>query len=174
MAVSYFVENSRTIGTDASNNKVVWVEIWVDNTGALPAANDLTGHIFVQGSKAHCIADASEYRLNSSGTWILQKADSILRQGELIPEYADLNDYDTAGTYYSNNAARTATLYNRPWTGSGFKLIVWSISGTSKQQWVMPMSQSAHSIYIRNHVTSGWKDWYEIAGTLTATINPYP
>ena len=144
------------------------------------------------GSKAKVISTNSTYMMQQDGTWVIQEVGNdyyskaevdeiasyegirLLRQGEEIPELANLDSYDTAGVYYSPNSTRTSTLYNRPWSGSGFKLLVWSISTTSKQQWVMPMSNSAHSLFFRNRTTSGWRPWYEIEGVEISTINPYP
>ena len=142
------------------------------------------------GSRAKIIATNSTYMMQQNGTWSVQEVGNdyyskaevyaliagvdIVRQGTEIPADADLNDYLDAGAYYSPSSTRTATLKNRPWTGSGFKLVVYSISGTSKMQMCMPMSNSAHSIFIRCRTTSGWRDWYEIEGALISTINPYP
>lgn len=165
-----------------------------DTLADLPTQDEYSSdHIKLMiGSRAKVISEAANYMMQQDGTWIVQdmppeaytKAETdalaayegiaLLRQGEEIPELANLNNYETAGVYFSRDSSRTSTLFNRPWSGSGFKMLVWSISTTSKQQWVMPMSASAHSIFIRNRVSSGWRPWYEIEGVEIATINPYP
>jgi hypothetical protein len=103
----------------------------------------------------------------------------IYGQGTAIPENADLNDYGTTdnlpvGQYYSENSARTATLHHRPFSGSGFRMMVTSLSGTNKQQWVYPVSSgtAASCVYIRSRTTSGWASWYKLEGVATPDISP--
>lgn len=174
------------------------VELWLmhlecDTMQDVPAATVFGSNIRIAiGSTAHVIEDNSDLQINSSGVWIQQRAGSstytraeidallqlsstaMMRQGIEIPENANLDDYLDAGAYYSPNSARTASLYNRPWSGSGFKLLVFSISTTSKCQLYIPMSQTAHSIFQRNRITSGWQSYYEHEGVLVPTINPLP
>lgn len=181
---------SEFFGLDANGRRVTIVHFIGDSAADLPAISDYTpgGIQITTGSTFHSIADGSDYEMQSNGTWILSQAgqatytkseiDSLIasvdamRQGTEIVENADLNSYEDAGTYYSPNSTRTASLHNRPWSGSGFKLIVWSISGTSKMQWVMPMSNNADRIFFRSRTTSGWRPWYQIQGTQIQTINP--
>ena len=99
-------------------------------------------------------------------------------QGQSIPEGADLNDYGEIfgiGVYYSTNSSRTKSLNHCPFTGAGFKLEVFSISSSSKQQRLYPMSagSAAGGFYIRSRTTSGWASWYWIAGTATSDVVYY-
>ena len=165
---------------------IQWADVTIqcDTASELPTYNqfqDSKKILFFPGSRAIVIDPASTYKLKSDGTWVIQdvgndyysKAETdalvasvdALRQGIEIEESSDLNNFNEAGAYYSPNSARTASLSNCPWTGSGFKLIVWSISGTSKMQWVMPMSNSADSIFFRSRTTTGWRPWYRLQGT---------
>ena len=181
---------SEFFGLDRNGRRVTIAHFIGDSAADLPVISDYTpgGIQITTGSTFHSIAEGADYEMQSNGTWVLSQAGAAtytkaeidamivsvdaMRQGTEIVENGDLNDYNEAGTYYSPNSARTATLYNRPWSGSGFKLIVWSISGTSKQQWVMPMSNSADSIFFRSRTTSGWRPWYQIQGAQIQTINP--
>ena len=187
-----YVKESKFVGTTSGGKALHWIYLEADELADLPApdvyASD--GLEICMGSEAHVIDDNSKHMLKSDGTWVQQVAGTAtytkaevdaliasvdtLKQGTEIPADADLNDYTDAGTYYSPNSTRTGTLYNRPWSGSGFKMIVYSISTTSKMQWIMPMSNTAHSVFIRSRTTSGWRDWYELEGALISTINPYP
>lgn len=181
---------SKFFGLDTNGRRVTIAHFIGDSAADLPAISDYTpgGIQITTGSTFRSVADGAYYEMKSDGTWILSQAGAAtytkaeidamiesadaMRQGTEITENADLNSYDDAGTYYSPNSTRTASLHNRPWSGSGFKLIVWSISGTSKMQWVMPMSNSADSIFFRSRTTSGWRPWYQIKGTQIQTINP--
>ena len=97
----------------------------------------------------------------------------------VIPKNADLNDYLTAGTYYSDGSATSSTLSNTPVTGSGFKLIV---CATTSSSWLLQIViQYQENIYVRgyNYSGSAWRDWVKLfttaGGTLTGdlTINRY-
>lgn len=103
----------------------------------------------------------------------------IWGQGVEIPENANIFDFGVdadkpVGIYYSPSSARTSTLYNRPFSGSGFKMTVYSISTTSKQIEIRPISSglAASHIYICSHTTSGWASWYDLSGNPVTTINP--
>ena len=121
-------------------------------------------------------------RATESGTFSVwsQYVTSALMwgQGQSIPEGADLNDYGEIfgiGVYYSTNSTRTKSLNHCPFTGAGFKLEVFSISSSSKQQRLYPMSSgaAASGFYIRSRTTSGWASWYWIAGTSTSDVVYY-
>lgn len=185
-------DKAERIGTDSGGYALVKVHCICDTSADLPAYNayQANGYTLALGSKADVIDDGSELTMQANGTWVLTvpgqaaytKSEiddmisqiDLVRQGTEITADADLNDYEQIGAYYSPNSARTATLYNRPWSGSGFKMIVWSISSTSKMQWIMPMSNSSDSIFFRSRTTSGWRTWYQLQGTAVTTINPYP
>lgn len=181
---------SEFFGLDANGRRVTIAHFIGDSAADLPEISDYTsgGIQITTGSTFHSVNDGANYEMQSGGTWVLSQAGEatytkaeidamiasvdVMRQGTEITEGANLNDYEEAGAYYSPNSARTSSLYNRPWSGSGFKMIVWSISGTSKMQWVMPMSNSADRIFFRSRTTSGWRPWYQIQGTQIQTINP--
>ena len=189
-----WVVSSETVGSKNGVNFCI-VHIECDDIADLPAPDayeQQTGARMWISSTAHVINDNSYHMLNGAGQWIQQQAGTstytraevdallllastaMMRQGDEIPQGANMDDYTDAGAYYSPNSTRTASLYNRPWSGSGFKLLVFSISTTSKTQLYFPMSQSAHSIFQRNRITSGWQNYYEHEGTLIQIINPYP
>ena len=177
-----FVLETKGLGTK-NNKTVTYFKFLCDTAADLPAPTvyDDKNIVLVQGCEAEVIEPKSSYKMKSDGTWVIQdvgndyysKAETdaliasvdALRQGTEIEENSDLNDFNEAGAYYSPNSARTASLSNCPWTGSGFKLVVWSISGTSKMQWIMPMSNSANSILFRSRTTTGWRPWYRLQGT---------
>lgn len=171
-----------------------------DTLADLPSPDDITGYRLTIGCEANIIDTAARYKMDSSGSWHVQEQgtdfytkseiDAMLEprptrsgiwgQGTEIPEYANIFDYGIdadkpVGIYYSPTSARTATLYNRPFSGSGFKMIVYSISTTSKQLEIRPISSglAASHIYICSHTTSGWASWYEISGSAVPTINPF-
>lgn len=181
---------SEFFGLDTNGRRVTIAHFIGDSAADLPTISDYTtgGIQITTGSTFHSVADGADYEMQSSGTWVLSQAGEAtytkaeidamivsvdaMRQGAEIVENSDLNNFNEAGAYYSPNSSRTSSLHNRPWSGSGFKMIVWSISGTSKTQWVMPMSNSADSIFFRSRTTSGWRPWYQIQGTQIQTINP--
>lgn len=191
-----YVKSVKILGTITESGTDYNVAIFhfeCDTDSDLPSVNDYVAtnntKIYMS-STAHVIDTNADYEMQSDGTWTIQTPGTatytkseidtmisqidLVRQGTEIEENADLNTFETIGAYYSPNSARTGTLYNRPWSGSGFKMIVWSISSTSKMQWIMPISNSADSIFFRSRTTSGWRPWYQLQGTAVTTINPYP
>lgn len=52
-------------------------------------------------------------------------ADSVV-QGTAIPSGADLDTYTTPGVYYSVSGTNSATLVNTPYTGTGFRMVVFN------------------------------------------------
>ena len=179
-----YVKEITNLGKDTNGKTLSLFKFICDTPADLPAKNvyeSSTNTLIFQGSEAEVINPKSSYKITSNGTWIIQdvgndyysKAETdaliasvdALRQGKEIEQDSDLNDFNEAGAYYSPNSSRTGSLSNCPWTGSGFKLIVWSISGTSKMQWIMPMSNSANSIFFRSRTTTGWRPWYKLQGT---------
>ena len=170
-------------GYDNNNNLYAIMELICDNESDLPQPDYFISkkYIIAQSSTAEIIGTGAKFEMQSSGNWILKVAGTatytkseidtmlsqidILRQGTEISENANLNDFVEIGAYYSPNSARTATLTNCPWTGSGFKLIVFSISTTSKMHVLMPISNSADCIFFRSRISSGFRPWYKIRGT---------
>lgn len=187
------VEEKETGGYDSQGNKMFIMYLECDTAADLPPLDYFVAEgrtKIAMGSKAHTISENAWYKVDSSGNWILQEPGQasytraeidamiaqidILRQGTEIEANDDLNDYTEIGAYYSPNSARTATLYNRPWSGSGFKFLVLSISSTSKMQWLLPISNNANSIFFRSRTTSGFRPWYQLQGVEVSIINPYP
>ena len=183
----YTIE-SKPIGKDANGDTVIWVSLEVDSIADLPAQNVFTGYSLCMGSKAHCIQDNSYHKIDSTGTWIQQQAgtstytraeiDTMLAnyatiarvwgQGIEIPENANLftDNYLVVGTYHSPNAARTATLQNCPFTGSGFRMRVDGLSATNKRLFIFPISDGTQGtrIYSCCHTTRGYTNWYYYEG----------
>lgn len=169
-------------GYDANNNLYAIMELICDTESDLPQPNYFISkkYIIAQSSTAEIIGTGAKFEMQSGGNWVLKVAGTatytkseidtmlsqidILRQGTEIIENANMNDYMEIGAYYSPNSARTATLTNCPWSGSGFKAIVLSISSTSKMQIILPISNSSDCIFFRSHISSGWRPWYKIQG----------
>lgn len=181
----------KIIGLNSNGDRIMKCKFICDTYADIPTATEFqqnTGCIIAMGSEAHIIYDNADYELQSSGFWTLSQAGTaaytksevdqkiaeidILRQGEEIPDNADLNTYTEIGAFYSPNSARTSTIYNRPWSGSGFKLIVLSISSVSKMHILLPISNNADSLFFRSRTTSGFRPWYKIQGSQVDIINP--
>ena len=79
----------------------------------------------------------------------------------IIQSNDDLNDYKTAGTYYSGGSTTSSTLSNTPVTSSGFKLIV--CATTSAAYCVQIIIQYQEQIYIRGYNNGTWRAWKRIA-----------
>jgi len=107
-----------------------------------------------------------------------------LKDAAEIPSGADLNSYTDFGNYVSTNEARSKTLKNCPWTGSGFKLIVERITGDTTgdyfKQRLIPNADECIEI-IRHYVTGkGYTAWKRLipgeylplsGGKLTGALN---
>ncbi len=107
-----------------------------------------------------------------------------LKDAAEIPAGADLNSYTGFGNYVSTNEARSRTLKNCPWTGSGFKLIVERITGDTTGDYfgqrLIPNAEECIEI-IRHYVTGkGYTAWKRLTpgeylplsgGKLTGALN---
>ena len=107
-----------------------------------------------------------------------------LKDAAEIPAGADLNSYTGFGNYVSTNEARSKTLKNCPWTGSGFKLIVERITGDTTGDYfgqrLIPNAEECIEI-IRHYVTGkGYTAWKRLTpgeylplsgGKLTGALN---
>ena len=78
-----------------------------------------------------------------------------------ISANADLNNYTTAGEYYSGNSTRTATLSHCPHSGSGFNMRVYSY-GSYPIQLILA---NGGKMYQRIRTSSGWGSWFLHQGT---------
>lgn len=91
-----------------------------------------------------------------------------LRQGENISANADLNNYTTAGRYYSSGSAVTSTLSNVPDdVTSGFVLVVENITTSSIKQTIIPAYYSSGFSYERKKSGDNWGNWLRYSGTLS-------
>lgn len=58
-------------GGDASTT--VYAEFECDTVADLPARDYMTGYVLQCGSKAHVISDDTDYKMQTSGAWVLQR-----------------------------------------------------------------------------------------------------
>ena len=84
---------------------------------------------------------------------------------ETIPSGADLNDYNTQGTYRSTSGSITDSLSNCPVTGIAFKLIVSQCGYNSILYGIQILMTSLERIYIRSSSSTvgSWRPWKRLA-----------
>lgn len=110
------------------------------------------------------------------------KANAVLTSNALATQIQsgdDLDNYKTAGTYYSSGASVSASLQNCPWTTSGFKMVVMITHGGFVLQ---TLYTYGNEIFMRGYNASNgrWFNWTQLAraenvlsltgGTLTGPI----
>lgn len=84
--------------------------------------------------------------------------------GTIIASNTNLNNVE-CGNYYSENAAKSATLINGPTTNSGFRLITMAgYGGSRKHQFAFG---SNYNLYYRIYDDTSWTAWYTIARTVS-------
>lgn len=86
---------------------------------------------------------------------------AIFGAGTAISENADLNSYTTLGTYYSSNAARSATLSHTPYTAAGFRLFVLPIGPNGRIQIIIPNANPV-LMYFRRYDGTNFSAWSEL------------
>lgn len=86
---------------------------------------------------------------------------------EAIPSGADLNDYNTQGTYRSTSGSITDSLSNCPVTGIAFKLIVFQCGYNSILYGIQILMTSLERIYVRSSSSTvgSWRQWKRVAFT---------
>ena len=100
--------------------------------------------------------------------------DDVLGLGTKISSGTDINSLTTPGIYYSESAAKSATLINAPVTTAGFKLIVEYVNSNIRYNQIAIINDSKAAIYTRTFSsTEVWSDWEMLqtnkidTGTLT-------
>jgi len=88
-------------------------------------------------------------------------ATDIFSVGTAIPENADLNSYTSLGTYYSSNAARSATLSHTPFTDGGFRLFVFPIGPNGRIHIIIPNANPV-LMYFRRYDGTNFSAWSEL------------
>ena len=85
--------------------------------------------------------------------------------GTQLASNTDLNNVDF-GNYYSENAAKSATLKNCPHDTSGFRLI--NVHGYSDTNGIFQfLFTNGYSIMYRMKGSTSWTDWYTLARTVS-------
>lgn len=86
---------------------------------------------------------------------------------EAIPSGADLNDYNTQGTYRSTSGSITDSLSNCPVTGIAFKLIVSQCGYNSILYGIQILMTSLERVYVRSSASTvgSWRQWKRVAFT---------
>ena len=85
---------------DTMTETAVRAELVCDTIADLPLPTYVTGYRLIIGSKAYIVADGTEYMLNSSGQWILQRSADIAALVADISQIEDqLSDAATDATY---------------------------------------------------------------------------
>ena len=101
----------------------------------------------------------------------------ILGRGTNIPANTDLNTMTTIGTYYSQDSTRTGTLVNKPFSNSGFNMIVCQtyqgLGGTiGVHQIAYALASGVMTIKMRSYMYSSgswsWTEWQTLAFTAPA------
>ena len=96
----------------------------------------------------------------------------LVSRGTSIPSGADLNEYTTFGTYYSNNSDITRSLLNTPsLIYSNARLDVFASSGAMGDSTYLFQRLSANSAYCmmiwqraKTSEATGWGPWHLLAG----------
>ena len=108
--------------------------------------------------KGNLVAAINE--IDECAKWL--NNNSLKSIGTELPENADLDTYTECGVFRSPNASRSGTLNNAPYTGSGFRFIVFpTISpsgGNYIKQLAIPSATNTYSV--RTLLTDGWTDWH--------------
>ena len=82
-----------------------------------------------------------------------------------ISSGADLNEFETSGTYYCESAAIAGSLSNTPYTGGNFRLFVIVNTGTEglgNSWWgtqILFTGNALNGIYTRGHSNTSWTSW---------------
>ena len=145
-ALSYTIEKS--VPSDA---------VFTDTTDL----SDMTGTLSINkgGTGANTALDA----VNNLGSFSHFVGDS---GATIIPSNADLDDYITTGTYYSEDSTKSGTLSNPPTTQSGFKLFV---DGNYQENRNLQYAISASRMYYRfKSGASEWTSWHTIGNLFSA------
>ena len=88
----------------------------------------------------------------------------LFSTGTAIPENADLDSYTTPGSFYSSNAARSATISHTPYTAGGFRLLVVPIGTGSRMAFVIPNSSDGY-LFLRRYAGTAWDNgWWKLQG----------
>lgn len=98
-----------------------------------------------------------------------------LNLSRLIPANTNLNSLTSPGTYYSENAAKSATLSNSPITDRAFKLVVEQTSGRNRFKQTIYGNDTKSTTYVRTYSPEGLGNWQQVGvistKTGTATTN---
>lgn len=107
-------------------------------------------------------AASTTYTKTQVDTALSSKANmtDVYGVGGAIALNADLDDYTTAGNYYSDSSATSASLSNCPHTTSIFQLFVYIPYGVNVHQLLYPISAGSNGFYYkRMKTTQGWTAW---------------
>lgn len=92
--------------------------------------------------------------------------DDIFGVGNRINNSDDLNNYTSAGIYYSLDYSVTSTLSNCPITQGGFRLEVNYINTTGRCiQKLISNTADLPVLFLRRYTPTGWTSWYKFEGT---------
>lgn len=149
--MSIFCTESVLIGKDAQGHRIVKCKFIADSASDLPAYNAYvteTNELLSMGSEADTVNDGAQYKLNSSGSWILtQPGQAAYTKAEIdlmIDAINQLNADQQAQINYSIN------------TGSKNKLKTLRASGTSATGLIYTLNSNGT---------------YTLGGTTTADAN---
>lgn len=126
--------------------------------------------------KGNLVAAINE--INEFVKWL--NANGLKSLGADIPASADLDQYTTFGVFRAPSAAISSTLNKTPYTGCGFRLVVFpTISlGASVdyvKQIVIPSATNPYAI--RTKLPSGWTEWRfigDVVDNLESTADNLP
>lgn len=108
--MSIFCTESVLIGKDSQGHRIVKCKFIADSASDLPAYNAYvteTNELLAMGSEADTVNDGAQYKLNSSGSWILtqpgQAAYTKAEVDALLATKENLLSFDAAPTSGSTN-----------------------------------------------------------------------
>lgn len=85
--------------SDGDTSIIVYAEFECDTVADLPARDYESGYLLQCGSRAHVIADNTDYKMQTSGAWILQ------RSADVSSIVADISQIETTLESVGDNAA---------------------------------------------------------------------
>lgn len=96
---------------DSMTDTAVRADLVCDTIADLPLPTYVTGYRLIIGSKAYIVADGTEYMLNSSGQWILQRSADV---AALVADISQIEDQLQDTTEDASWARSQVDNYIRP------------------------------------------------------------
>lgn len=169
-SIGYDTGNGLTFNLSAARNNNVYIRIWSGYT-----ATNLVFKPMIRRAEITDDTYAPYAPTNRELYEIEQPSyDFIFGLGTALQSNDDLNNYNVAGKIYAATGAISATIYNTPWTISGFMAItIPYITSSTFIQFLLP-NTSGGKWYKRRYTAGAWSPWIEYDGTQAAAMQSAP